>query len=715
MNDKNSTFRPRARLLQLLGDQLISSSRLAVFELVKNAYDADATKVNITINNPSSKHPTIVIRDDGHGMSEKVVRDIWLVIAHDHRERQFKEHKRSKKGRLPLGAKGLGRLSVHKLGNVIELVTRSKDEAEVVVSINWNSLMEHEFLEDAQVLVNEREPEVFTGGGTGTQLIVSDLRGTRWSRGEVRRLFRQISSISSPFGSGGKEDFQAVLKVPQHPEWINKLPKPDDILRRAPWYFHFSFDGVTFDWRYEFRRIPGIPLQSRSIGSNEQSLQLFPSEADDQDPRDALALKGRSKKLTADNEFIKGIGPIKGEFYAFDRSPKLLAHIPEPNFVRDFLDENGGVRVYTDGMRVYDYGEREDDWLGMDLKRVNNPTKNLSRNLVLGYVSLEKQSSYGLIEKSNREGFLENDAYARLKRLVQGAIQTLQTEREEDRKQIREFTTGKKDPDLRHLKEPVDKIRAIAKHKQLSGQIDPLLDSIEEQFAYLKTALVKSGTAGVGAAMIFHEIEQGINSIYRTLSDNDDLKAVADQAKEIMKLLDGFSELLRREKNHKISLLRVLKRAHDLTAIRFRHHNITFVCPDLEEGAKDIIVEGAFGPVLGAVINLIDNAIHWLNVSFPEENQAGKKLYLGIDREYDDGPLIVVADNGPGFSQSADERIRPFYSNRPGGMGMGLFYANMVMEMNGGELLFPDLSETDLSSSYSGAITGLYFGAQDKK
>ena len=81
-------FRPRARLLQLLGDQLRGSHRLAVFELVKKAYDADATKVTVTLNNIDQPDATIVVEDDGEGTTLNMIRDIWLVPGHDHREVQ---------------------------------------------------------------------------------------------------------------------------------------------------------------------------------------------------------------------------------------------------------------------------------------------------------------------------------------------------------------------------------------------------------------------------------------------------------------------------------------------------------------------------------------------------------------------------------------------------------------------------------------------------
>ena len=134
-------FRPRARVLQLLGDELIGSPRLAVFELVKNAYDADANEVTVHMELATPDEPAITVADDGEGISLDVLRSVWLVPGCDHRRRQRQARRRSRRHhRLPLGEKGLGRFAVHKLGNRITLTTRAIDCDECVLHIDWNEI-----------------------------------------------------------------------------------------------------------------------------------------------------------------------------------------------------------------------------------------------------------------------------------------------------------------------------------------------------------------------------------------------------------------------------------------------------------------------------------------------------------------------------------------------------------------------------------------------
>src|SRR5437870_5626162 len=172
-------------------------------------------------------------------MTLQTIENVWLVPAHDHRANQRVAGRRTRRNRLPLGEKGLGRFAVHKLGERIELVTRAKDSPECVVEIDWRELMKREFLSEAPVTVFARTPEVFTGRRTGTKLVISELRQKIWSRGDVRRLLRQITSISSPF-SERSDRFEARLLVPEHPEWIEGIPDVAQMLTRAPWHYRFT-------------------------------------------------------------------------------------------------------------------------------------------------------------------------------------------------------------------------------------------------------------------------------------------------------------------------------------------------------------------------------------------------------------------------------------------------------------------------------------------
>lgn len=705
-------FRPRARLLQLLGDELIGSPRLAVFELVKNAYDADAGLVRVVLKNIERPNASIVVKDDGDGMTLKTIRDIWLVPGHDHRARQRAALRRTPRGRLPLGEKGLGRFAAHKLGNRIEVVTRArKKRQECVVSISWARLIRRKNLSDAMVRVVKRDPLVFRGGDTGTSITISELRERKWTRGEVRRLHRQIASISSPFG-GGSDEFSPTLEVPGHEDWVTGVPDVGALLKRAPWKFWFRFDGGRFDWKYRFRGVTGIKLERRSLEGTEQPLLIQPERDVDELGIDQGSRKVRPPPVRADASLAKGIGPVEGEFYAFDRDPAVLSQLGESQFIKSYLDENGGIRVYRDGIRVYNYGESGDDWLGLDLRRVNTPARRISRNIVVGAVDLSLADSQALKEKTNREGFVENQALRRLKQIVLGALTPLEVEREKDKNNLRQITSGSRDPETKRIRQPLQELRTAAKKNGVGDELEPLIDKVERDYDELRDSMLRAGLSGMGLAVVFHEVEHGVRELCEQIEAKRDYDAVRTRARELAGILEGFADLLRKGKRRPNSLKNLVRRVRDINRVRFRKHRVRLVCPALEDGAPDIESSFVFSLALGALNNLLDNAFYWLRVRWSEEEDdlpQGRAIYLNFNLDLADGPAIVVADTGPGLVDTPEELIRPFFSRRPEGMGLGLYYANLVMELGEGRLAFPDAAEVDVPRKFNGAVLALVF------
>lgn len=708
------SFRPKARILQLLGDELIGSPRLAVFELVKNAYDADADQVDVFLQKVDSKNPYIVIQDNGTGMDLATIRDIWLVPAHGHRGDQRKSLTRTAKGRLPLGEKGLGRFAVHKLGDRILLVTRAKGKKECVVDIDWQAFIEKPFLSDARVEVIEREPEVFTGRKTGTRIVISSLKEKKWTRGEARRLLRQITSITSPF-SNTDDEFSASLHVPEYPEWLENVPDMDSLLDRAPWHFSFLLENGVFKWTYEFRGVPGLKVEKRTVTSDERPLQIVQRTLFDD--FGLPVPKAAARKVIATGETTAGIGPVRGEFFVYDRDREIINRIGESQLVQSILDEQGGVRVYRDGIRVYNYGEPGDDWLGLDLRRVNTPTRNISRNIIMGYIELSLADSQALVEKTNREGFVESDAYERLRSVVLGALSTFEIERKQDKDRIRSLTEKKRDVDANRMKQPLLELREGLRRHRLEGELGKYVDKIESDYNEMRESMLRSGLSGISLALVFHEVERGVRILHTSLKEGGALEQLEVQARELVRVLDGFSELLRKGEKKPDSLKRLLKEARNINRVRLRTHRVRLVCPAIEDDAEDVQAIFAFGLALAALNNLIDNAIYWLQVRWPEtddfDGKSPRVIFMNISHDLGDGPSIVMADSGPGFQDLPEDMVRPFFTRRPEGMGLGLYYTNLVMQLNDGDLTFPSSEDAEVPEEFDGAVIALKFRKTD--
>lgn len=701
-------FRPRARLLQLLGDELIGSPRLAVFELVKNAYDACARTVRVRLNDLETEEPWIEIEDDGQGMDLATIRDIWLVPGHDHRKLQRQGGIRSSCGRLPLGEKGVGRFAVHKLGERISLVTRAQGEPENVVEIDWELLTSTELLSDAPVEVQTREPQIFRENATGTRIEIRSLRPPAWTRGEVRRLHRQITSICSPFQS--PNDFFVDFEVPGWESWTKELYRVEDLIKLAHWSFRFSFDGSDYSWQYEFHP-QGLPLTGR-VANRTGDVLLVPEERSFELGE---RLGGKKQSVRASPAYLGGIGPLKGEFYVYDRDKEVLQGRPESQMLKDFLDLQGGVRVYRDGIRVYNYGEPGDDWLGLDLRRVQTPTVKLSRNLILGVIHLSLENSSGLIEKTNREGFVENEAFRNLQRLVLGALATLEQERYPDKDRIRRLVAKDRSEDRHGIKAPLAALRKELR-KEPGGVYDRCerhLATVEHRYLEMQESLLQPAMSGLNLALLFHEVERGVRELLQAVKNRVSPEQLERQARDMAQMLGDFSKLLRQDEKKKQPIAKMVDHLRRILMSRFRFHRVTLECEVSMDSNPGFDAAFSFGLVLGALSNLIDNSLYWLRVRWPDEpvswENSPRRIRIQVSRDLEGGPCLVVADTGPGFRDVPEDMVRPFFTRKPDGMGLGLYFAHLVMELAGGRLLFPSREDVGVPEEFDGAVIALQF------
>lgn len=720
MKKSEYTFRPRARLLQMLGDQLIGSNRLAVFELVKNAYDADASNVKLSFSSLGDPNEKIVVRDNGDGMDLSTITDVWLEPGADHRERQRRENVRSKKfRRLPLGEKGVGRFAVHKLGHKIEVRTKRAGNPEYTVRIDWEEYSRHRYMDEAPIQIVQSQEPIFTGNQTGTQVEITRLRSP-WKRGDVRRLWRNVKSISSPLKA--PDHFKVDLLVPGHEDWIAGLLDTPDFIDRAMWHFVFHYEAGKFEWSYQFKPIPGIKIKGHKYTSKGGAqLKLAPQH---QDEFKYIRENGKTeKRIIADASLTQSVGgkdilgPIIGEFYAFDRDKPVLDIMPEATSLKEFLDENGGVRVYRDGVRVYNYGERAagDDWLGLDQRRVNIPTRRLSNNIIIGVIDLSLAASgnpgNGLIEKTNREGFFENEAFQKFKAIVLAALIEFENLRDPDKDAIRLLLKGQEAKTIADIESPLAALRAELEKRKLAAALDRYLKAVENKFNEMKEVMTHAGNAGMNLSVLFHEIDRGIKGLTADIRKKVPLDRLLARAEHLSQLLDGFSTLLRKDKKKTQKIRAILQECKLLNESRFAIHSIVLSCPILVGEQTDFQVNVSFGMFLGALSNLIDNSIYWLQVRWPSASQAKKRgIYIGVTDYYDEGPAIVIADNGPGLPTNTADLIKPFVTTKPDGMGLGLYYVNLVCELNNARLVIsPEREDVGIPRAYDGACFAIIF------
>lgn len=702
-------FKPRARLLLQLGDQLIRSESVALLELVKNSYDADANKVDVLMEKVDHlEEGIIIVEDDGFGMDLNTVVNVWMEPGSDFKTEQYLNKELTPKyKRLPIGEKGIGRFGAHKLGNEIELITRKKDCKEVYVKIDWQVFESARYLEDVPVKITERTPELFTGEATGTRITITNLRSD-WTRGTARKVQRAISALTSPFES--KDDFTANFEVLDKPGWFEGIVSWEDVVDYSLFHFkaEISKDRIQ-KFEYNFTPWPTmneISGRGHCFFSAENKIDKTLLAEIEKTYEFNKILNDQTKDENPITLADKDIGTINFEGYIFDLDSKILSLGNfEKTAFKNYLKENGGVRVFRDGLRIYDYGEPGTDWLGLDIRRVNIPARRLSNNILIAAVYLDRESSSGLIEKTNREGFVENESYETLKNSVLHTLSLVEMYRMPDKNKLREIygPTPKSEPVLSILRDMqayvIEKVREEPIKKKLTGYIQ----KIEVDYKQITETLLKSAGAGLSLSVVIHEVEKIIQSVQSLLKQEKTSDKLLHLVEHLSGLIKGYAEILRTSTRTNESLTSILNQS--IFNVEFRLDNHQVKVEKKYESRPDVKVKLAKSLLLGSLMNIIDNSIYWLEKAGRQE----KKLLLDI-QEDKNSVYLIIADNGTGFTLPTEQITEPFMSGKSGGMGLGLHIVKEIMLAHNGLLKFPEKGELDIPKEYQdGAIVALTF------
>lgn len=707
INEKEITakFKPRARLLLQLGDQLIKNESIALLELAKNAYDADASMVKIIMHHPDSlENGYMVIEDDGFGMTADVVENVWLEPGSNYKQEQFVLHKRTPKyNRLPIGEKGIGRFGAHKLGNIIEMTTKSANSEEVYVKIDWTRFAEHRYLEEIPIKIIVRDkPKYFTNGKTGTQIIISGFRKI-WERGTAREVKRAITSLTSPFES--VDSFAPSFEIPDKPEWFDGILDWRGVRDYSLFQFEASIAGsVITDFSYKFTPWNTMNrLHEHSIGIADAVVDNYLSLRDD---KDNIIDLGKYN-----------IGTVRFKGYIFDLDTFVMRMgVSDKTGFKKYLKTNGGIRVFRDKLRVYDYGEPENDWLSLDYRRFQQPTKAISNNLIVAAIDLNRNESSDLEEKTNREGFVSNDAYTAFKNAILHVIDLVEILRQTDKKKLKETygPTPKTEPVMSLLGEAQRYIDEKVVDNEVKTEIKKYLVKIERDYQLVTDNLLKAAGAGLNMSVVVHEIEKIIYEVDKVLKSEHASPRALKLVQHLSSLVDGYADLIRRSDQANESVANVINQAVFNTEYRLDSHNIVLTKQYLTNpNTKTLRCKMARNLMIGTIMNLIDNSIYWLDQKqykkIEKKEVFTKRLFIDVVSD-DNFIKIIVADNGTGILLPTEEITEPFVTGKKNGagMGLGLHIASEVMIAQGGNISFPEPGDYDIPDEFAqGAIVVL--------
>ncbi len=413
------SFAITARIAMQLGRESISNSIVAIIELVKNAYDADADNIRISFYGLDTDDPILVVEDDGNGMSLQQLREIWLVIGTDNK---LVTQKSKQKKRILTGEKGLGRLGLDRLCESTSIQTFNKDDNfGTEIEIDWKKYehtnaklesIEHQMYQISKQMLDpiSRKPSY---KANGTRLILRGLKDA-WEDHDLRALYNELTLLVSPFS--GVNDFSISFFCDTFEELNGKVAS-ENLLDAAEWkvvstldfkgndaFVHHIMSSSIFEATFEFPEITW------------------------------------STTFQEGTSHIPACGSLRFEFYYIPREDMPILSLKKAQ-VEKFLNSNQGVRIYRDDFRVMPYGKPsgEGDWLNLGLRRTRSPGSvrgtmggwKLGYNQVVGAVFIEREKNNALLDQTNREGIVEGPAFYDLRKFALHAIEFFERKRQQ--------------------------------------------------------------------------------------------------------------------------------------------------------------------------------------------------------------------------------------------------------------------------------------------
>lgn len=388
------TFRVSTGLKSILGQDLITSDNIAILELVKNSYDAHATKVVITF-----EENAITISDNGKGMTLNDIQNKWLFVGYSAKSDGTEDASyRSKFKRNFAGAKGIGRISCDRLGSEVWLTTKSEDSKTVeIIHVDWNKFeqsLKKEF--DKVPIEHESRPEdyFFPGGSTtGTELKITGFRPDtpEWTRDRITDLKKSLEKMINPFS--GTEDFSIEIKA--------KAFEAEDCEKRV--IIDAADESLTDDKIAQIRNsiVNGV-IQNTIADVLTIKTTLIESQLINGVITTKLLDRGELMyEIQEINAFNKLENVTINLYFLNQSAKKTFSHRMGVTPVK-----YGNVMLFRNGFRVWPYGEPGDDSWKLNQRAQQGYNRFLGTRDLFGRVDVETADVSAFKEVSSRDGGL---------------------------------------------------------------------------------------------------------------------------------------------------------------------------------------------------------------------------------------------------------------------------------------------------------------------
>ena len=706
----------------MLGEQLIKNEQIALTELIKNSYDADADWVKVSFENfgnnfEINENSKIVIRDNGTGMSLETIEKSWMNPATPNKFKGKGETYTTSKGRIVQGEKGIGRFAILKLGNKILITTRpvnSVEEYEInydLSAYDENFLTENEeekelFIDNINIEVSINKPQKILNqeikveyknanqNNHGTIIEISGLKG-KWSRKKIENIYKDILKLQSIFDKifhpeKSEDEFTVGFYINNERIALseNYLDKLSGLLEtKAVFKIQGEFDNEKGEFVFKENDIPKLlDINDSQI----RGIKLF---------KEHFCIKNydekKEKEICSDKYRKPECGNFKFNFYVFDfnsNAPlKFLLDKNDKSLIKEYR-----IFLYRDGIRVYPYGNPDDDWLKLDMFRgTKSAGQFFSNDQVVGVIEISKTENPELKDKTNREGLIdEGNATQDFITLIQTFLSYYR--QKQFKQYLINYQKNKKEQDVFKTQEIERQLDAIKDSFKDNKAILNAVNNLSKTYKLERNYLVKRVETTEDLASVGMSVEVASHDMMSMLTKGilgiDDLiKDLMNKAKtgeeavdELHKLRGMFSFVESQMKDIQVMFKSTKQRRRNIRVldvlekvIRIYKNILTRYKIKVETNkvGSPLIAKCTDAILLQLFINLFDNAIYWLDTV----NIKNKSILITL--EGNEGKLIF-SDNGPGVKKDDIPYIfEPFYSGKgEEGRGLGLYIARQLLE-----------------------------------
>ncbi|MGU9851188.1 ATP-binding protein [Pseudomonas koreensis] len=651
----------------------------------------------------------IVVTDTGHGMSKSDLEDIYLTIGTSSRAKDVNAQLKSgKKGQesIYLGEKGVGRLSVMRLGRRLSVQTATIDDKNYnILDIDWREFEEAYDQSHDSVVIKVKRGAIKPQGYSGTKIIISDLTSV-WTTNVLEENIRgQIARLTDPFVVGKKRRFP--IRFEYNGSDISYAAKIEQLL----------LDSAHAICKASYKVINGKAQLKVDIVENIYNGATYSDTHDELDLKMMVGLERLGYPLST----LRKVGDFEFQLYWYNRQKiKAVPDLGNRAEILKLIEQWVGVMLFRDGYRVLPYGDEGDDWLGLNRKALSASGYKLNTKQFIGRVAIGRINNPHLVDQTNRQGLQDCPEKTLLVNCLQSVITNQMAfvleegKSSEKTERLAGFDVGRTDKAVKDLEKRASQaVRKISQH--YSGP-EHVLQQVKDSFAELKDAYSRAvdklgvvenerermtHLAGIGLTveLVAHELARVTEFTQKTLRDvpeeeiSQELKGVFDvlesQLKSIQKRLAileplSVSARQRRAMRDLGDIVNFVVNAHDS---QFRRHNVRLKLDLGSRSVKAFVIEGLVVQILE---NLISNSVYWLKAYSEEHESFQPEINIILSGS---PPTITYYDNGPGIPTSRREVVfQPFFSTK-GTIerhGLGLYIAQDCAEMMGGTLALLD-------------------------